>query len=142
MVALPPLAAPSIPSVARPAQVVQPSAGSTQETVRQTQQAQAAAEASANRQAQQQEQLRAAADRAQDQLDLNDQRPKPQVPEPAFAQNVGLFNNSFRVFVDIVLSSDTGRRVARVYGTPPAEKLDIPGPGPNRVPSRPINIYV
>ena len=47
-------------------------------------------------------------------------RPKPQIPDPPFTQSVGLYNNSTRVVVDIVLSGDQGRRVARVFGTPPA----------------------
>jgi len=47
-------------------------------------------------------------------------RAKPQIPDPPFTQSVGLYNNSTRVFVDIVLSGDQGRRVARVFGTPPA----------------------
>lgn len=46
-------------------------------------------------------------------------RSKPQIPDPPFTQSVGLYNNSTRVFVDIVLSGDQGRRVARVFGTPP-----------------------
>jgi hypothetical protein len=46
------------------------------------------------------------------------------------------------VFVDIVLNNDSDRRVARVYGTPPAEPLNIPGPGPNRIPTRYLNINV
>ncbi|MBL8806351.1 MAG: hypothetical protein JNN22_05845 [Rhodospirillales bacterium] len=47
-------------------------------------------------------------------------RPRPQVPSPPFSQNVGLYDNSTRVYVDIVLSGDESRRIARVFGTPPA----------------------
>lgn len=61
-------------------------------------------------------------------------RPKPQIPDPPFAQSVGLYNNSTRVFVDIVLSGDQGRRVARVFGTPPAPAASSSGG------SGPVNI--
>ncbi|MBL8831152.1 MAG: hypothetical protein JNL71_02065 [Rhodospirillales bacterium] len=47
-------------------------------------------------------------------------KPRAQLPSPPFSQNVGLYVNSTRVFVDIVLSGDENRRVARVFGTPPA----------------------
>ncbi len=52
--------------------------------------------------------------------DESNSRPRAQIPSPPFAQSVGLYDNSTRVFVDIVLSSDQSRRVARVFGTPPA----------------------
>jgi hypothetical protein len=61
-------------------------------------------------------------------------RPRPQIPDPPFTQSVGLYNNSTRVFVDIVLSGDQGRRVARVFGTPPAPAA-APAGG-----ARPVNI--
>jgi hypothetical protein len=142
MVALPPLAATTtFPGLARPAPVAQP--GGASAAVRVAQEAQAAASESTNRTRAAQEQSRANADRAADQLAQNeDNRPRAQLPSPLFSQSVGLFNNSFRVFVDIVLNNDAGRRVARVYGTPPAEPLNIPGPGPNRIPTRYLNIDV
>ena len=126
MVALPPLAATTtFPSLARSAPVAQPNGGAS-EAVRAAQ-----------------DKVRAQAERAADQLQQDsNERPKAQLPDPLFSQSVGLFNNSFRVFVDIVLNNDSGRRVARVYGTPPAEPLNIPGPGPNRVPTRYLNIDV
>lgn len=142
MVALPPLAATTtLPGLARPAPLAQPNGAS--EAVRAAQEAQASASESTNRARAAQDQARANAERAADRLaqDGND-RPKAQLPDPLFSQSVGLFNNSFRVFVDIVLNNDSGRRVARVYGTPPAEPLNIPGPGPNRVPTRYLNINV
>jgi regulator of protease activity HflC (stomatin/prohibitin superfamily) len=122
---------------------VAPQPSGASEAVRATQEAQAAASESTNRARAAQEQARANAERAADQLaqDTND-RPKAQLPDPLFSQSVGLFNNSFKVFVDIVLNNDSGRRVARVYGTPPAEPLNIPGPGPNRIPTRYLNINV
>lgn len=46
-------------------------------------------------------------------------RPRAKLPSPPYAQNVGLYENSTRVYVDIVLSGDESRRVARVFGTPP-----------------------
>jgi hypothetical protein len=49
-------------------------------------------------------------------------RPPAAVPTPPYSQNVGLYDNSTRVFVDIVLSGDSGKRVARVFGTPPPPK--------------------
>ncbi|MCZ8311725.1 MAG: hypothetical protein O9320_12790 [Magnetospirillum sp.] len=49
-------------------------------------------------------------------------RPAAAVPTPPYSQNVGLYDNSTRVFVDIVLSGDSGKRVARVFGTPPPPK--------------------
>ena len=49
-------------------------------------------------------------------------RPAVTVPTPPYSQNVGLYDNSTRVFVDIVLSGDSGKRVARVFGTPPPPK--------------------
>jgi hypothetical protein len=49
-------------------------------------------------------------------------RPAATVPTPPYSQNVGLYDNSTRVFVDIVLSGDSGKRVARVFGTPPPPK--------------------
>jgi hypothetical protein len=49
-------------------------------------------------------------------------RPRASLPEPPYSQNIGLYDNSTRVFVDIVLSGDSGQRVARVFGTPPAPK--------------------
>lgn len=142
MVALPPLAATTtFPGIARPAPVAQP--GGATEAVRVAQEAQAAASESASRARAAQDQARAVAERAADRLQQeSNERPKAQLPDPLFSQSVGLFNNSFRVFVDIVLNNDTGRRVARVYGTPPAEPLNIPGPGPNRVPTRYLNINV
>jgi len=33
---------------------------------------------------------------------------------------VGLYSGSTRVYVDIVQSGEDGRRIARVFGTPPA----------------------
>jgi hypothetical protein len=143
MVALPPLAATTtFPGLNRPAPVAQSSGGAS-EAVRAAQEAQAAASESTARTREAQERVRAQAERAADQLaqDQSD-RPKAQLPDPLFSQSVGLFNNSFKVFVDIVLNNDSGRRVARVYGTPPAEPLNIPGPGPNRVPTRYLNINV
>lgn len=143
MVALPPLAATTtFPGLARPAPVAQSSGGAS-EAVRVTQEAQASASEATARARQAQEQVRAQAERAADQLQQGSgEGPKAQLPDPLFSQSVGLFNNSFRVFVDIVLNNDTGRRVARVYGTPPAEPLNIPGPGPGRVPTRYLNIDV
>jgi hypothetical protein len=143
MVALPPLAATTTyPSSARSAPAAAAPSGAG-EAVRAAQEAQATASEAANRTRAAQEQARANAERAADRLqqESND-RPKAQLPDPLFSQSVGLFNNSFRVFVDIVLNNDSGRRVARVYGTPPAEPLNIPGPGPNRVPTRYLNIDV
>lgn len=49
-------------------------------------------------------------------------RPPVTVPDPPYSQSVGLYDNSTRVFVDIVLSGDSGKRVARVFGTPPPPK--------------------
>jgi len=49
-------------------------------------------------------------------------RPPVTLPDPPYTQNVGLYDNSTRVFVDIVLSGDQGKRVARVFGTPPPPK--------------------
>jgi len=49
-------------------------------------------------------------------------RPQAALPTPPYSQNVGLYDNSTRVFVDIVLSGDSGKRVARVFGTPPPPK--------------------
>jgi|GEM_PF-6973176 len=49
-------------------------------------------------------------------------RPPVTLPDPPYTQSVGLYDNSTRVFVDIVLSGDSGKRVARVFGTPPAPK--------------------
>ncbi|MCA3263958.1 MAG: hypothetical protein ING44_18590 [Telmatospirillum sp.] len=49
-------------------------------------------------------------------------RPPAALPTPPYSQNVGLYDNSTRVFVDIVLSGDSGKRVARVFGTPPPPK--------------------
>ncbi len=46
--------------------------------------------------------------------------PRAAIPSPPFTQSVGLYDNSTRVYVDIVLSGDETRRVARVFGTPPA----------------------
>lgn len=111
MVALPPIAT-SFPGAARPATTA-PVNGAG-EAVRLTQEAQAAERLQGD----------------------PENRPKPQLPEPRFARNVGLFDDSFRVFVDIVLSNDASNRVARVYGTPPAQKVD----GPNRSTGAPVNI--
>jgi regulator of protease activity HflC (stomatin/prohibitin superfamily) len=143
MVALPPLAATtSFPGLIRPAPVAQSSGGAS-EVVRATQEAQAAAAESTDRARAAQERVRAQTERAADQLaQEGESRPRPQLPDPLFSQSVGLFNNSFKVFVDIVLNNDSDRRVARVYGTPPAEPLNIPGPGPNRIPTRYLNINV
>jgi hypothetical protein len=49
-------------------------------------------------------------------------RPPVTLPDPPYTQSVGLYDNSTRVFVDIVLSGDQGKRVARVFGTPPPPK--------------------
>lgn len=49
-------------------------------------------------------------------------RPPADVPTPPYSQSIGLYDNSTRVFVDIVLSGDQGKRVARVFGTPPVPK--------------------
>jgi hypothetical protein len=143
MVALPPLAATTtFPSLARSAPVAQPNGGAS-EAVRAAQEAQSSAADATARARAAQDKVRAQAERAADQLQQDSsERPKAQLPDPLFSQSVGLFNNSFRVFVDIVLNNDSGRRVARVYGTPPAEPLNIPGPGPNRVPTRYLNIDV
>ncbi|MCM0021043.1 MAG: hypothetical protein NBV67_13690 [Tagaea sp.] len=117
--------------------------GGASEAVRVAQEAQAAAAESTNRTRAAQEQSRANAERAASQLaQEGNAGPRAQLPDPLFSQSVGLFNNSFRVFVDIVLNNDSGRRVARVYGTPPAEPLNIPGPGPGRIPTRYLNIDV
>jgi hypothetical protein len=62
-------------------------------------------------------------------------KPRAQLPSPPFSQNVGLYVNSTRVFVDIVLSGDENRRVARVFGTPPAP----PPPGRSGATREPIN---
>lgn len=64
-----------------------------------------------------------------------DTKPRAQLPSPPFSQNVGLYVNSTRVFVDIVLSGDENRRVARVFGTPPAP----PPPGRSGATREPIN---
>lgn len=134
MVALPPIAT-SFPGAARPATTA-PVNGAG-EAVRLTQEAQAAAAEANARTRQTQEQARSAAAQAAERLQGDpENRPKPQLPEPRFARNVGLFDDSFRVFVDIVLSNDASNRVARVYGTPPAQKVD----GPNRSTGAPVNI--
>ena len=62
-------------------------------------------------------------------------KPRAQLPSPPFSQNVGLYVNSTRVFVDIVLSGDENRRVARVFGTPPAP----PPPGRSGATREPVN---
>ncbi|MBI3505501.1 MAG: hypothetical protein HY059_11725 [Proteobacteria bacterium] len=48
-------------------------------------------------------------------------QPRAQLPTPPFAQSVGLYSGSTRVYVDIVQSGDDGRKIARVFGTPPAQ---------------------
>lgn len=49
-------------------------------------------------------------------------RPAAAVASPPYSLNVGLYENSTRVFVDIVLAGNSDQRVARVFGTPPQPK--------------------
>lgn len=49
-------------------------------------------------------------------------RPAAAVATPPYSQSVGLYENSTRVFVDIVLAGNSDQRVARVFGTPPQPK--------------------
>ncbi len=65
----------------------------------------------------------------------NSQKERARLPDPPFTQSVGLYVNSTRVFVDIVLNGDENRRVARVFGTPPAP----PPPGKSAATRNPVN---
>ncbi|MBC8790346.1 MAG: hypothetical protein C6Y20_01950 [Tagaea sp. CACIAM 22H2] len=132
MVALPPLAATTtFPGLNRPAPVTQP--GAVSDSAR-APDAPALSSAASAKIRQQQDQAAALAEQAQAQNQRSgESRQTPSLPPSPYAQNVGLFDNSFRVFVDIVLSGDENRTVARVFGTPPAQK-------PNAVASTPVNI--
>lgn len=133
MVALPPVATTSFPGISRPAPATPPIGVDAPARVASDGQGSpataAVAEATA-RSREAQEQARAEANRNAERAQLSgEDRPKAQLPQPRFAQNVGLFDDSFRVFVDIVLATDSSQRVARVYGTPPAPKLETAGRG-------------
>lgn len=132
MVALPPLAATTtFPGLNRPAPVTQP--GAVSDSAR-APDAPALSSAASAKIRQQQDQAAALAEQARAQNQRSgESRQTPSLPPSPYAQNVGLFDNSFRVFVDIVLSGDENRTVARVFGTPPAQK-------PNPVASTPVNI--
>lgn len=132
MVALPPLAATTtFPGLNRPVPVTQP--GAVSDSAR-APDAPALSSAASAKIRQQQDQAAALAEQAQAQNQRSgESRQTPSLPPSPYAQNVGLFDNSFRVFVDIVLSGDENRTVARVFGTPPAQK-------PNPVASTPVNI--
>jgi len=132
MVALPPLAATTtFPGLNRPAPVTQP--GAVSDSAR-APDAPALSSAASAKIRQQQDQAAALAEQAQAQNQRSgESRQTPSLPPSPYAQNVGLFDNSFRVCVDIVLSGDENRTVARVFGTPPAQK-------PNPVASTPVNI--
>lgn len=136
MVALPPITATStLPGFARPVPVSQPSpaaqaAGGGGATIGGG--AASSAIANQSRQALVDASKKAVAgDRAAE----GDAKPRAQLPSPPYSQNVGLYANSTRVFVDIVLSGDENRRVARVFGTPPAP----PSPALSSATREPIN---
>jgi hypothetical protein len=118
MVALPPITATStLPGYARPVPVAQP--GSAADGARGDGSGSigggAATSAIAN------QAKRALVEQSKEAADAESKnRPRAEIPSPPFAQSVGLYDNSTRVYVDIVLSSDQSRRVARVFGTPPA----------------------
>jgi hypothetical protein len=143
MVALPPLAATTtFAGLNRPVPVSQP--GTASDAAR-AQDLQAAGSAASAKIRQQQDKAQAAADQqaAAQAASANEGRQAPALPNPPYSQNVGLFDNSFRVFVDIVLSGGDNRTVARVFGTPPASKQDtapsVTGVA-NRPASAPVNI--
>ena len=121
MVALPPLAATTtFPGLTRPAPVSQPGAASDAARAPDAPVISSAASAKIR---QQQDQAAALAEQSQAQNQRSGEgRQAPSLPNPPYSQNVGLFDNSFRVFVDIVLSSDQNRTVARVFGTPAGAK--------------------
>lgn len=139
MVALPPITATTtLPGFARPVPVSQPSPAAT--AVRGGASAGAsigggAASSAIANQARQSlieaSKSTAAGEPATD----SSSKPRAQLPSPPFSQNVGLYVNSTRVFVDIVLSGDENRRVARVFGTPPAP----PPPGRSGATRDPVN---
>jgi hypothetical protein len=138
MVALPPITATStLPGFARPVPVAQPSpatqvarGGNTGASIGGG--AASSAIANQSRQALVEASKQAVAG---DPATESEARPRAQLPSPPFSQNVGLYVNSTRVFVDIVLSGDENRRVARVFGTPPAP----PPPGRSGATRDPIN---
>jgi hypothetical protein len=133
MVALPPLAATTtFPGLTRPAPVTQPGAASDSARAPDAPVISSAASAKIR---QQQDQAAALAEQAQAQNQRSgESRQGPALPPSPYSQNVGLFDNSFRVFVDIVLSNDENRTVARVFGTPPAQK-------PTASASKPVDIF-
>lgn len=133
MVALPPLAATTtFPGLTRPAPVSQP--GVVSDSAR-APDAPALGSAATAKIRQQQDQAAALAEQAQAQNQRSgESRQGPALPPSPYSQNIGLFDNSFRVFVDIVLSNDENRTVARVFGTPPAQK-------PTASASKPIDIF-
>lgn len=141
MVALPPLAATTtFPGLNRPAPVTQP--GVVSDAAR-APDAPALSSAASAKIRQQQDQAAALAEQAQAQNQRSgESRQLPALPPSPYAQNVGLFDNSFRVFVDIVLSNDENRTVARVFGTPPVDKQKVaPIAGAAARPaSAPVNI--
>ncbi len=133
MVALPPLAATTtFPGLARPAPVSQP--GVVSDSAR-APDAPALGSAATAKIRQQQDQAAALAEQAQAQNQRSGEgRQAPSLPPSPYSQNIGLFDNSFRVFVDIVLSNDENRTVARVFGTPPTQK-------PTASAAKPIDIF-
>jgi hypothetical protein len=133
MVALPPLAATTtFPGLSRPAPVAQPGAASDAARAPDAPVIGSAATAKIR---QQQDQAAALAEQAQAQNQRSGEgRQTPALPPSPYSQNIGLFDNSFRVFVDIVLSNDENRTVARVFGTPPTQK-------PTASAAKPIDIF-
>jgi len=133
MVALPPLAATTtFPGLTRPAPVTQP--GVVSDSAR-APDAPALGSAASAKIRQQQDKAAALAEQAQAQNQRSgESRQGPALPPSPYSQNVGLFDNSFRVFVDIVLSNDENRTVARVFGTPPAQKSAASA-------SKPVDIF-
>lgn len=134
MVALPPLAATTtFTGLTRPTPVTQP--GGAGDAAR-APDAPALGSAASAKIRQQQDRAAALAEQAQAQNQRDgESRQLPSLPPSPYSQNVGLFDNSFRVFVDIVLSNDENRTVARVFGTPPAQK-----PQAGRDAATPVNI--
>ena len=137
MVALPPITATStLPGFARPVPVSQPSPAA--QAARGGAGASIGGGAASSAIASQSRQTLVEASKkavAGDPATEAEAKPRAQLPSPPFSQNVGLYVNSTRVFVDIVLSGDENRRVARVFGTPPAP----PPPGRSGATRDPIN---
>ena len=122
MVALPPISAAStLPGYARPVAVAQPApTADAGRGAAVTIGGGAASSAIANKARQALvDPNKGAPPASQPAAETSDQ-PRVQLPTPPFSQSVGLYSGSTRVYVDIVQSGEDGRRIARVFGTPPA----------------------